>query len=104
MCEQCWQQQTDVRGWEFIENTVFQNCKREFLSVLGTAMDVQSRNILSLVDTCVTFLQDMSFFEQCKDCVSSTICTSMLQCLDVNVIKCSRQHYGKQKVRKLCTW
>jgi hypothetical protein len=68
--EQCWQQQTDVvRGWAVIENMLFQNCKRvqpnekfwiaiEFLRVLYTAMDVQSRNILFLLDICVTFLQD----------------------------------------------
>lgn len=84
VCEQCWQQQTDVvGGWEVIENMVFQNCKRVplryyqikewiaitifiVLKVLDTAMDVQSRNILFFVDTCVTFLQDMSFLSNVK--------------------------------------
>ena len=38
----------------------------EFLKVLDTAMDVQSRNILFFVDTCVTFLQNMSFLNNVK--------------------------------------
>jgi hypothetical protein len=68
----------------------------KLLRALDASMGVQSRKILLFVDSCAAYLQDTSFAKKAKVAYYPPNCTSMLQYLYVDIIKCFKQYYRKR--------
>lgn len=64
-------------------------------------MGVQSRTFLLILDNYASHLQDTSFVWSMKPVYYPPNCTSMLQPLDLGIIKCFKQYYRKQLVQKV---
>jgi hypothetical protein len=62
-----------------------------FMFSLDASMGAQSRNILLFVDNCAAHPNDTSFVRNVKVIRYPTNCTSVLQPLDLGVIKCYKQ-------------
>jgi hypothetical protein len=62
-------------------------------------MGAQNRNILLFVDNCATHPKDISFVRNVKVIRYPENCTSVLQPLDLGVIKCYKQLYRKRLVQ-----
>jgi hypothetical protein len=66
-----------------------------FLRSLDASMGVQKRNILLFVDNCAAHPKYISFLRNVKVIRYLANCTSVLQPLDLGVIKCYKQLYRK---------
>jgi hypothetical protein len=66
-----------------------------FLRSLDTSMGAQNRNNLLFVDNCAAHPKDTSFVRKVKVIRYPANCTSVLQPLDLGVIKCYKQLYRK---------
>jgi hypothetical protein len=88
------------------KTTMFQECKKNnlwmttdifssFLRSLDASMGAQNRNILLFVDNCATHPKDTLFLSNVKVIRYPANCTSVLQPLDLGVIKCYKQLYRK---------
>jgi hypothetical protein len=100
------------------ETAMFQECKKlpatyhennkawmttdifsSFLRSLDASMGAQNRNILLFVDNCAAHPKDTSFLRNVKVIRYLANCTSVLQPLDLGVIKCYKQLYRKRLVQ-----
>jgi hypothetical protein len=70
-----------------------------FLLSLDASMGAQNRNILLFVDNCAAHPKDTSFLRNVKVIQYLINCTSVLQPLDLGVIKCYKQLYRKCNVQ-----
>jgi hypothetical protein len=70
-----------------------------FLRSLDASMGAQNRNILLFVDNCAAHPKDISFLRNVKVIRYLANCTSVLQPLDLGVIKCYKQLYRKRLVQ-----
>lgn len=71
-----------------------------FLKDLDTEMRVKRRNILMFVDNCAAHSTDTTFLKNVKIVFYPANCTSVLQPLDMGIIKSFKGYYRKQLVRK----
>jgi hypothetical protein len=62
-------------------------------------MGAQNRNILLFVDNCAAHPEDTSFLRNVKVIQYPANCTSVLQPLDLGVLKCYKQLYRKHLVQ-----
>lgn len=72
----------------------------EFLAAVDGSMSVQSRKILLFVDICATCLPYTSFLRNVKVAYFPPNCTSMLQPLNLGILKCFRLYYRNHLVQK----
>jgi hypothetical protein len=70
-----------------------------FLRSLDASMGVQNRNILLFVDNCAAHPKNTSFLRNVKVIQYPANCTSVLQPLDLGVMKCYKQLYRKRLVQ-----
>jgi hypothetical protein len=70
-----------------------------FLRSLDASMGAQNRNILLFVDNCAAHPKHTSFLRNVKVIRYPETCTSVLQSLDLGVIKCYKQLYRKRLVQ-----
>jgi hypothetical protein len=70
-----------------------------FMCSLDASMDAQNRNILLFVDNCAAHPKNTSFLINVKVIRYPANCTSVLQTLDLGVIKCYKQFYRKRLVQ-----
>jgi hypothetical protein len=66
-----------------------------FLRSLDASMGAEGRKILLFVDNCAAYLQDMTFLRNVKVIQYPANCTSVLQPLDLGIIKYFKQLYRK---------
>jgi hypothetical protein len=71
----------------------------EIFSSLHASMGAQNRNIFLFVDNCAAHPKYTSFLRNVKVIWYPANCTSVLQPLDLGVIKCYKQLYGKRLVQ-----
>jgi hypothetical protein len=70
-----------------------------FLRSLDTSVGAQNRNILLFADNCAAHPKVTSFLRNVKVIRNPANCTSVLQPLDLGVIKCYKQLYRKRNVQ-----
>jgi hypothetical protein len=70
-----------------------------FLRSLDASKGAQNRNILLFVDKCAAHPKDTSFLRNVQVIRYPANCTSVLQPLDLGVIKCYKQLYRKRLVQ-----
>jgi hypothetical protein len=70
-----------------------------FLRSLDASMGAQNRNILLFVDNCAAHPEYISFLRNVKLILCPANCTSVLQPLDLGVMKCYKQLYRKRLVQ-----
>jgi hypothetical protein len=70
-----------------------------FLRSLDASMREQNRNILLFVNNCATHPQYTSFLRNVKVIRYPANCTSVVQPLDLGVIKCYKQLYRKHNMQ-----
>jgi hypothetical protein len=73
---------------------------RNFLHAPDAAFGALGRKILLFVDNCATHSPDTSSLRNVKVVFYTPNCTSVVQPLDLGLIKCFKQVYGKQLVQR----
>jgi hypothetical protein len=70
-----------------------------FLRSFDASVGAQNRNILLFVDNCAAHPKDTSFLRNVKVIRYPANCTSVVQALELGVIKCYNQLYRKRLVQ-----
>jgi hypothetical protein len=73
---------------------------KDFLCTLDASFSALGRKILPFVDKCANHSSDTSSLKNVKAVFYPLNCTSVIQPLDLGVIKCFKQAYRKQLVQR----